>query len=139
MSWSVMSWVFCAYGIICTILLYTLPLSPSWLISKNRIDEAERSVRWLNKFQASDQESIDNIVKLEMLKLEEEEENNKKNVIDKNKWKCISLPTGYKPALILAFTLLLQQFAGVNTFFMNMVSFFNVRIICKLAHSKKFL
>ncbi|XP_031342532.1 facilitated trehalose transporter Tret1-like [Photinus pyralis] len=125
MSWSVMSWVFCAYGIICTILLYTLPLSPSWLISKNRIDEAERSVRWLNKFQASDQESIDNIVKLEMLKLEEEEENNKKNVIDKNKWKCISLPTVYKPALILAFTLLLQQFSGVNTFFMNMVSFFN--------------
>lgn len=50
-SWRTTAWLANAYVIIPAILIMFIPESPAWLVSKGRIDEARRSLEWINRYQ----------------------------------------------------------------------------------------
>ncbi|KAK5638788.1 hypothetical protein RI129_013083 [Pyrocoelia pectoralis] len=123
-SWRVVAWFACAHGILSTSLLYTLPSSPSWLVSKNRIDEAIKSLTWLSKYQTDDPDQLEQFVEEEVSKMKDEQTFNKNQSQPTTKLQMICLPIVYKPLVILTMLMFFQQFAGINVLLMNTVIFF---------------
>ncbi|KAB0790912.1 hypothetical protein PPYR_02712 [Photinus pyralis] len=120
-SWRMVAWFSCSYGVVANSLLYTLPNSPSWLVSRNHIDEAKKSLTWLNKYLTNDPIQLEQLVEHEVSKMGNEQEHNKAT----NTLQMVCLPIVYKPLIILTMVLLFQQFSGVNVLLMNTVIFFD--------------
>ncbi|XP_031331084.1 facilitated trehalose transporter Tret1-like [Photinus pyralis] len=113
-SWRAAAWITCGSGTIATLLVFSLPQSPSWLVSKNREAEARKSLRWFNR---NDTDIVEK--ELETLKSEARGRVHKK-IIMRN----LILPTVYRPFLILTLLGFAQQFAGMSILARNSIIFF---------------
>lgn len=51
LHWRTVAWLSNIYAIFPIFLLFLIPESPAWLVSKGKIEEAVKSLKWLNKYQ----------------------------------------------------------------------------------------
>ena len=127
MDWRTIAWLCNVYLIIPFFLLFLLPESPSWLVSKGRHEEAGKALHWLHKHQPKP-DPQDNKTFAEMyLNLLVKEDTQKKieaQTSGGNMVKEFLKPTGYKPLLIISGVFFFQQFSGIYIFLFYSVTFF---------------
>lgn len=110
------------------VILTSVPESPSWLMSQNRVKDAEKAFRWLRgrscTLEADAQNELDDFVKKHEIRKKEEDANNisnnpmailKSNIIKKE---------FYKPLWIVLIAFFVMQFSGVNS-----VAFYTVSLM----------
>lgn len=51
MHWKTVAWLSNIYAVVPCILICFIPESPAWLVSKGKIEQAAKSLRWINKYQ----------------------------------------------------------------------------------------
>ncbi|KAF5284232.1 hypothetical protein FQR65_LT00232 [Abscondita terminalis] len=104
--------------------------SPPWLISKDRIAKAKKSLEWINRYQPqplgknetySDMQ-LAALQKEHILKLEARARISNNSLMDKVK--MFFEPTAYKPLLILIGLFVFQQFSGTYITLFYAVTFF---------------
>lgn len=138
MSWRMVAWLSLIYTIVPSILIMLIPESPVWLISKGKIEQARKSLEWINKYQPQPERKSETLAELQLAALQKdhqqklEEQSKFQGSQVKRKIKAFLQPTGYKPLLILFGLFFFQQFAGIYitlfyavTFFEEMGSDFN--------------
>ncbi|KAK4878045.1 hypothetical protein RN001_010551 [Aquatica leii] len=122
MHWKTIAWVINAYIIIPIIIIFFLPESPDWLVSKKRIDQAKKSLTWFYKYNPDSSKLVDQ----RLIAIEQEQI--QKTLEEKYNWKeqlnMFLLPTFYKPFLILTLIFFFQQFTGYLIIISNAVVFF---------------
>nr|XP_023024184.1 facilitated trehalose transporter Tret1-like [Leptinotarsa decemlineata] len=55
LHWRTVAWMANLYVVVSVVLLFLIPESPAWLISKGRDEEAAASLRWIHKYQPQPQ------------------------------------------------------------------------------------
>ena len=137
--WRTVAWI----AIIFTVLPITLvsiyvPESPVYLVSKGRIEDAARSLKFLYSKYPQPENTLESLADMHLRFLIRDNEkriteNDKK--VDKNgkrqsdfirKWSGFLKPTGYKPLTILFFLFLIQQFSGIYITLFFSVTFLQV-------------
>ncbi|KAK5638927.1 hypothetical protein RI129_013222 [Pyrocoelia pectoralis] len=63
LSWRVVAWINIGYTIAFTLLLFLIPESPAWLISKGRINQAKKSLEWFHKYQPQPENKVNKFCK----------------------------------------------------------------------------
>lgn len=138
MDWRLVAWINIVYTIVPVILIQLfVPESPVWLVSKGRIEDAARSLKFLYKKypqpehtvrksnvcrslennilfvfqnQSLSEMHLNALLKEREAKLREAERSLGNN---KSKFRGFLKPTGYKPMIILFWFFLIQQFSGI--------------------------
>lgn len=142
MGGAFLSWRTVAYlSIILTLLpvifiaIY-VPESPVFLVSKGRIEDAAKSLKFLYSKYPQPENTIESLADMHLRCLIRDNEkriaDNMKNVNSKgkqqSKWAGFKKPTGYKPLVILFFLFLIQQFSGIYITLFFSVTFLQVSI-----------
>ncbi|KAK4878048.1 hypothetical protein RN001_010554 [Aquatica leii] len=129
-DWRTIAWICVGYSLIPAVVVFLIPESPPWLISKDRIKQAKKSLDWINKYQPqplgkaetySDMQLV-SLQKEHILKLETRARLSNSSLVDKIK--MFLEPTVYKPLLILFGLFIFQQFSGTYIMLFYAVSFF---------------
>lgn len=60
MSWRLVAWLSNIYTIVPAIMIFIIPESPIWLVSKGKIEEAAKSLAWINKYQPQPINKVNN-------------------------------------------------------------------------------
>lgn len=111
------------------VILSLVPESPSWLVTQNRVKDAEKAFRWLrrrtsNALTADAQNELDDLVKKHEKRKKEEDANNISDdpvaILKSNVMK----PEFYKPLWIVLISFFVMQFSGVNS-----VAFYTVTLM----------
>lgn len=119
MNWRLVAWINIAYTIIPVLLIqFLVPESPVWLVSKGRIEDAGRSLKFLYKKypqpdhtdQSLSEMHLNALIKERESKIREAEKSMEAN---QSKFRGFLKPTGYKPMVILFWFFLIQQFSGI--------------------------
>ncbi|KAF5292064.1 hypothetical protein FQR65_LT11330 [Abscondita terminalis] len=111
--WRWIAWLTVAYLIIISVLLFFVPESPAWSISKNRITQGRKSLSW---FLGDDQVCMQTLVCQDL-----------KNVMqaqDKVTFNTFKQPTVYKPFFIIIGLFAFQQLSGVLVIVSNIIILF---------------
>ncbi|KAK4878047.1 hypothetical protein RN001_010553 [Aquatica leii] len=111
--WRTISWITNAYLIIPIMIIFFLPESPDWLVSKRRMKQAKKSLTWFYKYNSDSSELVQQkliAIEKEQAQTMFEEEYNWREQL-----KMFLLPTFYKPFLILTVIFLLQQLTEIGT------------------------
>lgn len=154
LTWRQVSWLNIIYTIIPVILIQIfVPESPSWLVSKGRIEEARSSLKYLYKnctprtnntvnnfnyltfifssmlFLSFQTEAIENIYLRNFIKQRDERaserESNAMNLHKpQSRLSGLLKPTGYKPMLILFWFFFIQQYSGIYITLFYAVTYF---------------
>lgn len=119
MDWRLVAWLCNVYTILPIILIMFIPESPAWLVSKGRIEQARKSLEWINKYQPQPEHKSESFAEMQlnflqkeqMSKMKEQEQMGGNNAM--RKLKMFFQPTGYKPLLILSGLFFFQQFSGI--------------------------
>lgn len=123
-SWRTVSWLSNIFVIVPCILVFFIPESPSWLVSKNRLEDAAKSLKWLNKYQPLIVPELQlNLLQKEHNQKAAQQQNHKNNNFAE-KIRNFLKPTGYKPLLVLSFLFLFQQLSGIFIFLFYSITFF---------------
>ncbi|XP_072383261.1 facilitated trehalose transporter Tret1-like [Diabrotica undecimpunctata] len=131
LHWRTVAWLCNIYAIIPILFLFLIPESPAWLVSKGKIEEAARSLNWLNKYQPQPENRHESLAELQLHALQKEHQaklEEQARIGDSgamSKVKEFFKPTGYKPLLILTGLFFFQQFAGIYITLFYSVNFFN--------------
>ncbi|KAF5306603.1 hypothetical protein FQR65_LT18527 [Abscondita terminalis] len=115
--WRSIAWIIISYTIVASGLLYFIPESPSWLVSKNRIKQATASLNWFCK----DGDNVKVAVKINNLIDENLDKMERENKVS---FSTLAQPTVIKPFLILTGLFTFQQFTGVEVITSNIIIFF---------------
>ncbi|KAK9753919.1 Sugar transporter [Popillia japonica] len=119
MDWRTIAWVCNIYAIIPCILMFFIPESPAWYISKGKIDQARNSLEWIHKYQPHPPNKTQSMAELHLAVLirdhekKQEELRNSKYTGLAMKLKEFTKPTAVKPLTILFFLFFIQQFSGI--------------------------
>lgn len=130
LHWRTVAWLSNIYAIFPIFLLFLIPESPAWLVSKGKIEEAVKSLKWLNKYQPQPENRHESYAELQLNFLQKEHQKKleeQARVGDTGslaKFKEFLKPTGYKPLLILSGLFFFQQFAGIYITLFYSVTFF---------------
>ncbi|KAF5284935.1 hypothetical protein FQA39_LY16890 [Lamprigera yunnana] len=121
MNWRMIALLINAYALIPIVVVLFIPESPAWLVSKGRIAQARKSLRFFYRYHSekSDlvEEELKNIIEEQMQKREQRFEL-------KKHLQLFLLPTFYKPFLILCATFFFQQFSGIFAIITYCIIFF---------------
>ncbi|KAJ8941213.1 hypothetical protein NQ314_010461 [Rhamnusium bicolor] len=129
MHWRTVAWLSNIYAIVPCILICFIPESPAWLVSKGRIEQAAKSLRWINKYQPQPENRNESLAELQLHFLQKEhqqklEEQDRRGSGGFAKLKEFFKPTGYKPIVILFGLFFFQQFSGIYITLFYSVTFF---------------
>nr|XP_023028308.1 facilitated trehalose transporter Tret1-2 homolog [Leptinotarsa decemlineata] len=128
--WRTVAWTANLYAVIPVALVFFIPESPAWLVSKGRIEQAAASLRWINKYQPQPENRNESLAELHLNLLQKEhqaklEEQEKRGDFGATaKVKEFFKPTGYKPMLIICGLFFFQQFSGIYITLFYSVTFF---------------
>lgn len=107
-----------ALGALSFLLVFAIPESPSWLLSKNKIKETTRSLQWLTNDSINVDEELANLKGADVCKLEETHKT-------KESFFQSTMDTGaWKPLLIIMLFIFCQQFSGYKILVFYTVSFY---------------
>ncbi|XP_072375719.1 facilitated trehalose transporter Tret1-like isoform X2 [Diabrotica undecimpunctata] len=117
MKWRTVTLVNCFIPIISFLLLMIVPETPVWLISKNRIEEAKKSIAWLRGWTAIE-DIQDEFQELHKQIYNEKESGSFKEVISQKlkNLKLFSKRIFIYPSSLLAFVFFLGHFNGYGPF-----------------------
>ncbi|KAJ8949171.1 hypothetical protein NQ318_021662 [Aromia moschata] len=129
MHWRTVAWLCNIYAIVPCLLIYLIPESPAWLVSKGRIEQAAHSLRWINKYQPQPENRNESLAELQLnlLQKEHQQKLEKLSLMGTGpgaKFREFFKPTGYKPILILFGLFFFQQFSGIYITLFYSVTFF---------------
>lgn len=127
MSWRLVAWLCNIYTIVPAIMIFIIPESPIWLVSKGKVEEAAKSLAWINKYQPQPINKNETLAEMQLAALQKEHENKmseQKNQDFTTRIKGFTKPTGYKPLLILMGLFFFQQFSGIYITLFYAVTFF---------------
>lgn len=66
LSWRTVAWLCNVYTVMPLVLIAFIPESPVWLVSKGRVDQARRSLEWINKYQPQPDRKVSYKVKVNL-------------------------------------------------------------------------
>lgn len=58
LNWRVVAWTCLGYTVVPCFLIMLIPESPAWLVSKGRIEQASKSLAWINKYQPQPENKV---------------------------------------------------------------------------------
>ncbi|EFA05603.2 facilitated trehalose transporter Tret1 [Tribolium castaneum] len=128
-SWRVVAWTCLGYTVIPCVLLMFIPESPAWLVSKGKIEQASKSLAWINKYQPQPENKPQTLAEMQLAQLQKEHQKKLDEAALHGrgaayKARAFLKPTGYKPLLILIGLFLCQQFSGIYITLFHSVEFF---------------
>lgn len=56
--WRMVAWTANVYVLVALALTFFIPESPAWLVSKGRIEQALKSLEWINKYQPQPENKV---------------------------------------------------------------------------------
>ncbi|KAJ8917393.1 hypothetical protein NQ315_002417 [Exocentrus adspersus] len=129
MHWKTVAWLSNFYAVVPCILICFIPESPAWLVSKGRIEQAAKSLRWINKYQPQPENRNESLAELQLNFLQKEHQQKLESQSLRGtgavaKLKEFLKPTGYKPIIILFGLFFFQQFSGIYITLFYSVTFF---------------
>ncbi|KAB0791845.1 hypothetical protein PPYR_03645 [Photinus pyralis] len=124
MSWRIVSWITILYIAVPVVLIFFMPESPPWLVSKGRNDRARKSLEWLHSNHPNLKEKVEKDLCALQAEHEEKLKQSSEKLTLKEHLKMYLLPTFYKPFLIICGIITLQQFTGIYVLLFNSVIFF---------------
>ncbi|XP_030759652.1 facilitated trehalose transporter Tret1-like [Sitophilus oryzae] len=130
LSWRTVAWLCLIYSILPIILIqFFIKESPPWLVAKGRVEEAAKSLNWINKNQPHPDQRPESLAELHLQLLQKEhqlkmEEESRKGTGFIQKCKLFLKPTGYKPLLLLFALFFFQQFSGIYIMLFYSITFF---------------
>lgn len=124
LHWRFVAFIAGVFPVFIFIILSMLPESPSWLLTQNRIKDAQEAFIWLRGRTADALIELESLVKKhEMTKKEEDARNIQSNSFAKLKIN-MKKPEFLKPLGIILFFFFVMQFSGVNS-----VAFYTVSLM----------
>lgn len=120
MTWQWSATISCLFPIISVVLLTIVPESPSWLISKGKIEEGVKAFYWLRGY------GIDAKIELKGIIDSKKSLDSEPASTWKEKLKKLKSPELIKPLLIMIIFFMTCQFSGVNA-----VAFYSIEIVEK--------
>jgi facilitated trehalose transporter len=130
MNWRQVAWCTNIFIAIPCLVVFFIPESPAWLVSKNRIEDAKKSLMWINKYQPQIENKTQTLAEMQLALLQKEHElkmielskRHESEVV--TKFREFIKPTAYKPMLILIGAFFFQQFSGIFIFLCYSITFF---------------
>lgn len=139
LSWRTVAWIAIIFTVLPIILVSIyVPESPVYLVSKGRIEDAAKSLKFLYSKYPQPENTIESLADMHLRYLIRDNEKritDNNNKVDGNgnrqsdfvrKWSGFLKPTGYKPLTILFFLFLIQQFSGIYITLFFSVTFLQV-------------
>ncbi|KAG8307775.1 hypothetical protein J6590_013471, partial [Homalodisca vitripennis] len=124
LHWRTVAWVSLSYCVVPNLLMWRWAVeSPIWLLSKNRLGDAEKAVSYLqrnNKEPDFVEQYIYEMTQELDFRLDQSEQQS--SAICKL-FQGLAKPTGYKPLIILTTVFALQQYCGTYITLFYAVSF----------------
>ncbi|KAF5284710.1 hypothetical protein FQR65_LT13446 [Abscondita terminalis] len=131
LDWRLVAWLTNIYTLISVVMIMFIPESPVWLVSKGRIEQARKSLEWINRFQPQPEHKSESFAEMQLAYLQKEHMLKKEQEAQvlgsdgsKRKLMMFFQPTGYKPLLILTGLFFFQQFSGIYITLFYAVTFF---------------
>lgn len=112
------------FPVVSCIILSLVPESPSWLMTQNRVKDAERAFRWFRGYSADAQSELDGLVRKHELRRKEEDASNIENDPVAKLKTNMKKSEFYKPLIYVLLSFLVMQFSGVNS-----VAFYTVSLM----------
>lgn len=137
LSWRAVAWIAILFTLLPVVFIWIyVPESPVYLVSKGRIEDAAKSLKFLYSKYPQPENTLESLADMHLRLLIRDNEKrlteNMKHVNGKgqqqSKWAGFKKPTGYKPLTILFFLFLIQQFSGIYITLFFSVTFLQVRI-----------
>lgn len=129
MTWRMAAWCGIGYSLIPAILIQFLATeSPVWLVSKGRVEDAAKSLKYLYKYYPQPEHTTQTLADMHLQALQRDQESkymtknfsksdftqiSEYNKITSSKMAHFKKPTGYKPVIVLFWLFLIQQFSGI--------------------------
>lgn len=145
LSWRVVALLAIGFTIlpVVFIALY-VPESPVFLVSKGRIEDAAKSLKFLYSKYPQPENTLESLADMHLRvlirdnekRISEHATNLNPNGSHKSKWAGFKKPTGYKPLTILFFLFLIQQFSGIYITLFFSVTFLQVRLCDNSRHAE---
>lgn len=120
LSWKLAAMICSIFPFVVFMLAVTIHESPAWLMSKNRVEEAEESLKWLRGQGPDFDTEFESMLK----KYENSEEMTLRTV-----WTNVQKPQFYRPLAIVLSYFFVMQCSGVNV-----VTFYTVSIMADIFH-----
>ncbi|KAK9753920.1 Sugar transporter [Popillia japonica] len=130
MDWRTIAWVCNIYTVVPCVLMFFIPESPAWYISKGKIDQARKSLEWIHKYQPQPANKTQTMAELHLGVLirdhekKQEELRNSKYTGLTMKLKEFTKPTAIKPLIMLFLLFFIQQFSGIYITLFYAIDFF---------------
>ncbi|KAK4877990.1 hypothetical protein RN001_010496 [Aquatica leii] len=129
LDWRIVAWICVGYTIVSTVFIFFLPESPTWLISKNRTQNAKKSLEFFYKYQPQPENKNSSFAEMQLAVLVRENaiKERERQELSKNgamqMLKTFGQPIGYKPIFITMGLYFFQQFSGIHVILFNGVIF----------------
>ncbi|KAB0791101.1 hypothetical protein PPYR_02901 [Photinus pyralis] len=131
LDWRLVAWLTNIYVVVPAILIMFIPESPAWLVSKGRIEQARKSLEWINRFQPQPEHKSESFAEMQLAYLQKEHMIKKEQEAQSlggngvlRKLKMFARPTACKPLVILTGLFFFQQFSGIYITLFYAVTFF---------------
>lgn len=131
LDWRLVAWLTNIYVVVPAILIMFIPESPAWLVSKGRIEQARKSLEWINRFQPQPEYKSESFAEMQLAYLQKEHMIKKEQEAQSlggngvlRKLKMFARPTAFKPLIILTGLFFFQQFSGIYITLFYAVTFF---------------
>lgn len=140
LSWRTVAWLSIGFILVPIIFIWIyVPESPVFLVSKGRIEDAAKSLKFLYQAYPQPENSIESLADMHLRVLVRDNEKRLTEQMNasgkkQSRWAGFKKPTGYKPLTILFFLFLIQQFSGIYITLFFSVTFLQVNE-CRLFHS----
>lgn len=134
LHWRTVAWLCNAYVLLPVLLVFFIPESPAWLISKGKFNEAAKSLQWFNRYQPQPDNRSESMAELQLQALQAEHQKKLESQARQTNLGLVGVikeflkPTAYKPLILLTGLFVFQMFSGLYITLFYSVTFFEVLV-----------